>query len=306
MGLGRKWKEKVNQEKCIFIQYKKAVIDSSKAMVNSALAFKIFKRKCHLFEGSHLTCQFAACWTHTILRPDGCEPQVSLPKVLNIGPCREYAMYTKPLAGPTLEWWLGRGAPLNPGLILFTSYVKKCVQRSSGWYLMTSYRESPYGLFLNSRSDWEFRPWEIHSFFLMQCPRFSCFQNEKLTPGKFFLKRTRWKAIGQRGISHREGFATQVKVPSSNVAVGRISSAIYEAVIGLTFLGSAGLTGTQGWRKTGYYRLEGRRSHTQFSDLGVGLPRERAPIWLILGRKLELWVKKEGKRIALLPLLVSC
>jgi len=44
----------------------------------------------------------------------------------------------------------------------------------------------------------------------------------------------------------------------------------------LDSLGSAGLTGTQGWRKKGYYRLEGRPSHTQLTDLRESPGAEKA------------------------------
>lgn len=62
------------------------------AVVNSALAFNIFEVPFAsiLIWGSHLILRVSSLPAeHTpSLRPDGCEPQVSLPKVLNIGPCR--------------------------------------------------------------------------------------------------------------------------------------------------------------------------------------------------------------------------
>lgn len=104
-------------------------------MVNSALAFNIFEVPFVRGKPSYVSVRCLLNTHHpyglmavnhrypcrrfsTLARVGGAGYRVlaRLDHYRNRHDSRVYAMYTKPLAGPTLEWWLGRGAPLNPYL----------------------------------------------------------------------------------------------------------------------------------------------------------------------------------------------
>lgn len=105
------------------------------AVVNSALAFNIFEVPFVRGKPSYVSVRCLMNTHHpyglmavnhrypcrrfsTLARVGGAGYRVlaRLDHYRNRHDSRVYAMYTKPLAGPTLEWWLGRGAPLNPYL----------------------------------------------------------------------------------------------------------------------------------------------------------------------------------------------
>lgn len=164
------------------------------AVVNSALAFNIFEVPFVRGKPSYVSVRCLLNTHHpyglmavnhrypcrrfsTLARVGGAGYRVlaRLDHYRNRHDSRVYAMYTKPLAGPTLEWWLGRGAPLNPYLRASIIHFLREEMRPKELRLI------PDDLFATEKVK-DFLEWSILRSWMKDTPPLLCFSLSGLFP----------------------------------------------------------------------------------------------------------------------------